>query len=123
MSSEEEFLSTFQPALDALNDHIVSGNIVRIITHSDADGIAAGGILSRMVSRLGAGFKTTCEKRVDIRVLQEIAAEKPSLVIFSDLGSGYLDIIGEHLLDSDVIILDHHHPIEADAMRLRLGFS
>ncbi len=114
MNSEEEFISTFKPALEVLNDHIESGNIVRIITHSDADGIAAGGILCRMVSRLGAGFKTTCEKKVDVKVLQEVAAEKPSIVIFSDLGSGYLDIIGKHL-DSDVIILDHHHPIEADA--------
>lgn len=86
MNSEEEFISTFKPALEVLNDHIESGNIVRIITHSDADGIAAGGILCRMVSRLGAGFKTTCEKKVDVKVLQEVAAEKPSIVIFSDLG-------------------------------------
>ncbi|KON29507.1 hypothetical protein AC482_06355 [miscellaneous Crenarchaeota group-15 archaeon DG-45] len=95
--------------------HVEEGGIVRIVTHSDADGIAAGGILSRAMGRLGAGFKTTCEKRVDERVMAAVASEGPRLVVFSDLGSGYLDMIAEHLRASDVIVLDHHLPVKAEA--------
>ena len=115
MSSEEAFFSSFEPAIDLFARHVEDGNLVRIVTHSDADGIAAGGILSRTAGRLGVGFKTTCEKRMDEKMLEAIAVERPPLVVFSDLGSGYLDIIKEHLSGSDVIVLDHHHPIEAEA--------
>ena len=115
MSSEEAFLSSFEPAIDLLTRHVEDGNLVRIVTHSDADGIAAGGILSRTAGRLGVGFKTTCEQRMDEKMLEAITVERPPLVVFSDLGSGYLDIIKEHLSGSDVIVLDHHHLIEAEA--------
>jgi single-stranded-DNA-specific exonuclease len=84
------------------------GDPIRIVTHNDSDGVAAGGILSQMAMRLGVGFKTTCEKRVDDDTVASVAAEKPPLVLFSDLGSGYLDIIKKHLEGSDVIVLDHH---------------
>jgi len=115
MSSEEAFLSSLDPAIEALMRHVEDGSIVRIVTHSDADGIAAGGILSRAMGRLGVGFKTTCEKRVDEGVMAAVAAERPPLVLFSDIGSGYLDMIAEHLSGSDVIVLDHHLPVEAEA--------
>ncbi|MCW3992938.1 MAG: DHH family phosphoesterase [Candidatus Bathyarchaeota archaeon] len=115
MSSEEAFLSSLDPAIEALMRHVEDGSIVRIVTHSDADGIAAGGILSRAMGRLGVGFKTTCEKRVDKGVMEAVAAERPPLILFSDIGSGYLDMIAEHLSGSDVIILDHHLPVEAEA--------
>ena len=115
MSSEEAFFSSFEPAINLLTRHVEDGNLVRIVTHSDADGIAAGGILSRTAGRLGVGFKTTCEQRMDEKMLEAIAVERPPLVVFSDLGSGYLDIIKEHLSGSDVIVLDHHIPVEAEA--------
>jgi len=115
MTSEEAFLSSFEPAAEMLRRHVEKGDAVRIVTHSDADGIAAGGILSLLMLRLGVGFRTNCERRVDAGMVEAVAAEKPPLVIFSDLGSGYLDIIKEHLSGSDVIVLDHHHLIEAEA--------
>jgi len=115
MTSEEAFLSSFIPAVEMLRRHAEKGDTVRIVTHSDADGIAAGGILSWTVVGMGVCFKTTCEKRVDEGMVSAVAAEKPPIVIFSDLGSGYLDIIKEHLSGSDVIVLDHHLPVEAEA--------
>ncbi len=65
-----------------------------------------------MVRRLEAQFRTTCEKRVDDKMMAAVASEKPPLVIFSDMGSGYLDMIQEHLPESDVIVLDHHLPVD-----------
>jgi len=118
MTSEEAFLSSLEPAVEMLRRHVEAGDTIRIVTHSDADGIAAGGILSETVRRLGVGFRTTCEKRVDEKMVEAVAAERPPLVIFSDLGSGYLDMFKEHLSGSDVIVLDHHLPVEAEALNI-----
>ena len=97
-----------------LRRHVDEGNTIRIVTHNDADGVAAGGILSQTVRRLGASFKTTCEKRVDEKMVRAVAEGRPPLVIFSDMGSGYLDMFKEHLSESDVIVLDHHLPLEVE---------
>jgi single-stranded-DNA-specific exonuclease len=114
----DDFLSSFQPAVDVFRRHVEDGNPVRVVTHNDADGVAAGGLLSQAVRRLGAHFRTTCEKRVDENLVRSIAAERPPLVIFSDMGGGYLDLFKEHLTESDVIVLDHHLPVEAEAPRV-----
>jgi single-stranded-DNA-specific exonuclease len=115
MTSEEAFLSSFEPAVEALKRHAEDGHSVRIVTHSDADGIAAGGILCNTAERLGVRFRTTCEKRINEEMVEAVAAEKPAVVIFSDIGSGYLDIFMDHLSESDVIILDHHRSVKAEA--------
>lgn len=101
-----------------LRRHVDEGHTIRIVTHNDADGVAAGGILSQLVRRLGASFKTTCEKRVDEKMVKGVAEEHPPLVIFSDMGGAYLDVFNEHLSGSDVIVLDHHLPVETENSRL-----
>lgn len=98
--------------------HVEADEPVRIVTHNDSDGVAAGGVLSQLVRRLGAQFRTTCEKRVDEEMVAAVAAEKPPLVIFSDIGSGYLDMIHEQLPERDVIVLDHHHPVDVKSDNL-----
>ena len=103
------------PAVEMLRKHVDEGHTIRIVTHNDADGVAAGGVLSQVASRLGARFKTSCEKRVDDGMVSSVAAERPPLVIFSDIGGGYLDIIQKHLERSNIIVLDHHYPVEVEA--------
>ena len=118
MTSEEAFFSSLKPAADILKRHVEEGDPIRIVAHNDADGVAAGGILCQVASRLGAQFRTTCEKRVDEKTVGAVAAENPSVVIFADIGSGYLDLFEEHLGGSDVIVLDHHHPVEVESDRI-----
>jgi RecJ-like exonuclease len=118
MTSEEDFFGSLHPAVQTLKAHIDQGNPIRIVSHNDADGVAAGGILSTAVNRLGATFRTTCEKRVDEKTVASIASENPPIVIFSDMGSGYLDLFTEHLPDSDIIVLDHHLPVETENPRI-----
>ncbi len=101
--------------METLNYHVIRGDPIRIVTHNDADGVAAGGILSQLARRLSARFKTTCEKRVDENMVRSVAAEKPPLVLFSDLGGAYLDMFEEHLKESQIIVLDHHLPVEIEA--------
>jgi RecJ-like exonuclease len=84
---------------------------IQIVSHIDADGLAAAGIIGRSLVRLGATFRLRAIKWVNEKIIDEIAVEKPPLTIFTDLGSGYLDLLSEKLSNHRVIILDHHQPI------------
>ena len=118
MEPPREFLSSFKPAADLFNSHASEGAVIRILTHNDADGVASGGILSNTAKKAGTPFKTTVEKRLDEQILSSVAEEKPSLVVLTDFGSSYLDIVGKALPDLDVIILDHHLPMGTQPCRV-----
>jgi single-stranded-DNA-specific exonuclease len=109
MSGEDAFVSSFKPAVELFRRHVEQGGRIRIVTHNDADGLASGGILSVVAHRVGAAFRTSSEKKLDEKLVRSLAEESPSLIIFSDFGSGYTDLLAENL-SMDVIILDHHLP-------------
>lgn len=111
MESPREFLSSFKPAVDVFNSNVEQGAVIRILTHNDADGVASGGIMSNVAKRVGIPFKTTVEKRLDEQILRGVVEEKPSLVVLTDFGSGYLEMVGKALTDVETIIFDHHMPV------------
>ncbi len=92
-------------------DHIEKGDIIHVSTHVDADGISAGGIMGKALLRAGAKFRLRLERWMDEKVADRIAEENAALTVFTDMGSGYLDLLEERLANRDVIILDHHKPI------------
>jgi RecJ-like exonuclease len=66
-----------------------------------------------------AALLTRARARYHLRVvteLQDIDFEErfkeiaPDLVLFADIGSGYMELIDKHLLQSSVVIMDHHPP-------------
>ncbi|MCW4033748.1 MAG: DHH family phosphoesterase [Candidatus Bathyarchaeota archaeon] len=99
-----------QKAAQVIREHINKGNVIHVSTHVDADGISAGGIMGTALLRAGAKFRLRLERWMDEKVADRIAEENAALTIFTDMGSGYLDILGERL-KSDVVILDHHQPV------------
>src|SRR3989440_9599576 len=48
---------------------------------------------------------------VNERILDQIEAIESDLVIFTDIGSGYLEIISKILRNRDIVIADHHQPL------------
>lgn len=88
--------------------HVKEGEFIQIASHIDADGLAAAAIIGKSLLRLGGTFRIRVTKWVDEKIVDEIAAEKPPLTIFTDSGSGYLDLLSEKLSNHRVIILDHH---------------
>jgi len=88
--------------------YVEKGEAIQIASHADADGLAAAAIIGKSLLRLGGTFRIRVSKWVDERVVEEIAAEKPPLTIFTDSGSGYFDLLSEKLSNHRVIILDHH---------------
>jgi single-stranded-DNA-specific exonuclease len=80
----------------------------------DADGLAAAGIIGRSLARIDAAFRIRIERWLDEKILMSLLADKPSLLVFCDFGSGDLDLLNRQLAHREIVILDHHQPV-ADA--------
>ena len=83
---------------------------VRVVSHYDADGIASAAIMVRALEREGKDFRLSFVKQLSEEYLIGMAGDDELLVVFTDLGSGFLREIGENLFGKErkVIILDHH---------------
>ncbi len=77
---------------------------IHIITHIDADGIAAGSIAYNTLKRLGKDFSIDFVKQLDDNILKKIADDNHELVWFTDLGSSICNDYAE----INKIITDHH---------------
>jgi single-stranded DNA-specific DHH superfamily exonuclease len=87
-------------------DRIKAQKFVRIVSHHDADGITACGIVCQMLQRLNIPFQATIVSNLDASILNVV--EPGQFVIFCDMGSGQPEIVNEY----DAVILDHHVPQE-----------
>jgi single-stranded-DNA-specific exonuclease len=99
-------------AADLILEHAKKGDAIHVHSHIDADGLSAAGIIGKALLRAGARFRLRLERWMDEKVADRIATENAPLTIFTDMGSGYLDLLGERLANRDVIILDHHKPVK-----------
>ena len=79
-------------------------NFARIFTHYDADGISSGAIIATALIRKGIDFHISF-----LSGLNEGVECDGDLIIFTDMGSGYPDVISS--IDADVIVIDHHYPV------------
>lgn len=109
----------FRKASDAAREFAEAGDIIRIVTHNDADGLSAGAILHKSFLREGCAVHTTSVKQMDESVILELSKEAPKVLILADLGSGQLDSIEKNLLRrSFVVVLDHHQPKKLEHEKL-----
>lgn len=108
---ERSLLDILKNASQRLGGHIKEGNFIRIISHLDADGLTAAGVLGTALMRQDVPFRISIERGITPRLIDELKSEDAPIV-FTDLGSGYLDLIKEDISDRDVIILDHHRPLD-----------
>ncbi|UCE38049.1 MAG: DHH family phosphoesterase [Thermoplasmata archaeon] len=79
---------------------------IRLISHYDADGICAAGILCHTLLRQGLKFHVTLTRSLKDEFVDILKKEDYPVTIFCDMGSGHLDALKE--FKNKVIILDHH---------------
>ncbi|MFX0187571.1 MAG: DHHA1 domain-containing protein [Candidatus Hodarchaeota archaeon] len=88
---------------------------VHIYTHIDADGLAAGAILSKALYRANIPFQITVLRQLEKEEIIKIVKKGfNNFIIFSDFGSGQYLELQEKLTNKDnsasFLILDHHFP-------------
>ncbi|MFB9805316.1 DHH family phosphoesterase [Haladaptatus pallidirubidus] len=100
----------------ACADRLCDADEVLLASHIDADGLTSAAIASSALARAGIPFETVFSKQLDVEEIASIAATEYETVLFTDFGSGQLDIIAEHESAGDFtpVIADHHQPADAD---------
>jgi single-stranded-DNA-specific exonuclease len=84
-----------------------------IVSHIDADGLTAAGIMCTALDRLHKPYDKLFVKKLDEAAIKKIAdISEGRLVIFTDLGSGALSSIKKHGIRA--VVTDHHRPEPAD---------
>jgi RecJ-like exonuclease len=83
---------------------------IRVISHLDADGLSSAAIISKALERNGNEFNLTIVKQLDEQIIKELSIEEYNVLLFCDLGSGFLNFILKHLKGKKIFILDHHVP-------------
>lgn len=106
-------LNRASEASNVLKKHIENNNVIRIISHNDADGISAAAVLANALKEENVQFHTTIVPRLKEDLINQLRHEKHDLVIFSDMGSSF---VGElNSFKCDVIIADHHQVSDVEA--------
>ena len=96
-----------------LKKHIEKGDVIRLISHNDADGISAIGVIANAIKEEGGQFHTTILSRLKSEDIKKLAKEDYNLFVFSDMGSACLAKINQYI-KADVIIADHHQPKDVE---------
>ena len=105
------FLDSTVQAAKTILETVKEDGLIHVFSHLDADGVAAAGIIGKTLFRLDAKFRIRITQWIDEKIVGEITSEKPQLIIFTDFGSGYIDLLNEKLADFKIVILDHHQII------------
>ncbi|MCL2032059.1 MAG: DHH family phosphoesterase [Methanomassiliicoccaceae archaeon] len=98
----EKLIRDLEKAADAVR----SAGSVLVITHIDADGIAAGGIAAATLERLGKSYTLLFEKKITEETISMINGSEQDIVWICDLGSAYLSGFKR----SGIVVTDHHVP-------------
>ena len=101
----DEFSDSFKHALKIVN----SAGYLRVISHHDADGIAAAAIMTGALTRAKKQFHLTITKGLDSDIIESLSKEGNEAILFLDMGSGQVEALEK--LDAKIAVLDHHKPL------------
>jgi len=88
-------------------DAIKKAEKILVVSHYDCDGLCSAKILSTALKREQKKVEIKIVKELSEEIIQEVKTLKKDLLIFSDLGSGYLSLLPK---EGNIIVLDHHNP-------------
>jgi len=82
--------------------------VIRLISHLDADGISACSIMIKLLNNDNRKYSVSIVQQLNRAVLSQLAVEPYNCFIFTDIGSGVVNDIKYLLNGKKVFILDHH---------------
>jgi single-stranded-DNA-specific exonuclease len=110
--SSKDFFISIDEASETIGKHVEQGEFIRVVSHLDADGVSAASIMGKALHRAEAFYRIRIVKQLDEESVETLAGEEGSLLVFTDLGSGSLDLLRTKLAECELIVLDHHKPME-----------
>lgn len=116
--NRDAFLERTKATADIIKQHLKLDSFFTVISHHDADGLSSAGIMASALARANARFTTRVVEELREDNVDEISKAKPDIIIFTDIGSGYLDLLTTRLEAKSTLILDHHPPSTLTAERI-----
>ncbi|HPX77770.1 MAG TPA: DHH family phosphoesterase [Methanobacterium sp.] len=110
-ANQHHLITRANEANKLLKEHLEQDHVVRVISHNDADGISAAGVICNAITCEKGKFHVTIVPRLKEEVLDKIFQEKYEIFFFCDMGSAWTQKIGK--LKGDAIIADHHQTIDS----------
>ncbi|WP_435359873.1 DHH family phosphoesterase [Haloarchaeobius sp. DFWS5] len=100
----------------ACADRLRAADEVLLNSHIDADGLTSAAVAASALERADIPFEVNFEKQLNAEAVESIAATEYETVLFTDFGSGQLDVIAPHEDAGDFtpVIADHHQPADAE---------
>jgi len=108
---QRSLLNKGDEACRILKEHVDNGDIIRIISHNDADGLSAAGMIGKAISARNGQFHISIISRLTNNFMKKLTNEKYKVFLFCDMGSANLPTLSH--LHGNVIIADHHQPIDS----------
>ncbi len=99
----------------ACGQRLKTADEVLLASHIDADGLTSAAIAATALERANIPVEVVFKNQLDEAEIASIAAREYDTVLFTDFGSGQLDVIASHEAagDFEPVIADHHQPADA----------
>ncbi|VVB91329.1 DHHA1 domain protein [uncultured archaeon] len=107
MTDGDEPLVQLESLSEQVAGAIMEYGSVRLISHNDADGLSAAGIMCNALHRRQILFHATIVSQFDNSTVELIEKTPQEAVILCDMGSGQNELASKI---KNVIIIDHHKP-------------
>ncbi|SFF76595.1 RecJ-like exonuclease [Halopelagius inordinatus] len=101
---------------EACAERLREADRVLLASHIDADGLTSAAVAATALERAEIPFETAFAKQLDETEVRKIAATEYDTVLFTDFGSGQLDVVAPHEEADEFtpVIADHHRPADAE---------
>jgi single-stranded-DNA-specific exonuclease len=95
---------------------LLDADAVLLASHIDADGLTSAAVASTALERASIPHEVVFKNQLDEHEIASIAETEYETVLFTDFGSGQLDMIAAHEAagDFEPVIADHHQPADAE---------
>ena len=112
MAELEPFLKRLAQAKETI---VQSGLKAAVILHHDeADGLCSAALTKIAIEKLGIEARLICLDKLYPEVVRDVEGGSRRLVVFSDLGSGHVQLLqSQNRSRSILVILDHHDTSES----------
>jgi single-stranded-DNA-specific exonuclease len=85
-----------------------------ILHHDEADGLCSAALTKLAIEKLGVETRLICLDKLYPEVVRDVEGGSRRLVVFSDLGSGHVQLLeSQNRSKSLLVILDHHDTSES----------
>jgi len=109
-------LESFLNKLAQAKETIVQSGLKEavVLHHDEADGLCSAALTKIAIEKLGIETRLICLDKLYPEVVRDVEGGSRRLVVFSDLGSGHVQLLeSQNQSESILVILDHHDTSES----------